>query len=87
MAERVVADDEGAHVDALARAVDHLPQRLARGLAVGMHADAQRPGGARPKLSIRSAAQWPGGTERGGRGEPAGRSLRWPNSRYIGRMK
>lgn len=47
---------------------------------------AQRPGGARPKLSIRSAAQWPGGSERGGRGAPAGRSLRWPNSRYIGRI-
>jgi hypothetical protein len=42
-AQRVVADDEGAHVDALARAVDHLPQRLARGLAVGMQADRAAP--------------------------------------------
>nr|WP_278880969.1 hypothetical protein [Variovorax paradoxus] len=46
----------------------------------------QRPGGARPKLSMRSAAQCPRAAVRGGRGEPAGRSLRWPNSRYIGRM-
>ena len=61
VAERVVADDEGAHVDALARALDHLATAH-RARRRRRHAGAlsQRPGGARPKLSIRSAAQWPG---------------------------